>query len=122
MEAIGSSAGGAEGNRVHQTIHYDYVGTHGQQTKTYPFPTGSPADGFHTYGVEWEPGAIRWYVDGRLTYTRDTSTTSWLDAAFDKPFFYRLNLAVGGDWPGSPDSSTAFPADYQVDWVRTYQR
>jgi hypothetical protein len=31
-------------------------------------------------------------------------------------------LAVGGDWPGDPDSSTRFPADMLVDYVRVYER
>jgi beta-glucanase (GH16 family) len=76
----------------------------------------------HTYVAEWEPGVIRWFVDGRLTYTRDSRTTPWLESAFSKPFYLRVNLAVGGDWPGSPDAATTLPADYEVDYVRVYQR
>lgn len=121
LEAIGSGSGGTEWNKIHQTIHYDYVGTHPKQpfTATTAF---APSAGFHTYAAEWEPGAIRWYVDGALTYTRTTATTPWLDEAFSKPFFIRLNLAVGGSWPGSPDAGTAFPGDFTVDWVRVYHR
>ena len=121
LEAIGSGAGGTEWNKVHQTIHYDYVGTHPKQpfTATTAF---APSAGFHTYAAEWEPGAIRWYVDGTLTYSRTTATTPWLDDAFSKPFFIRLNLAVGGSWPGSPDAATAFHGDFTVDWVRVYHR
>ena len=121
LEAIGSGASGTESRKIHQTIHYDYVGTHPKQpfTATTAFV---PAEGFHTYAAEWEPGAIRWYVDGALTYTRTTATTPWLDEAFSKPFFIRLNLAVGGSWPGSPDAATAFPGDFTVDWVRVYHR
>jgi len=40
---------------------------------------------------------------------------------FERPFFLILNLAVGGDWPGSPDASTVFPAQMSVDWVRVYK-
>ena len=121
LEAIGGGAGGTEWNKVHQTIHYDYVGTHPKEPRTVT-TAFAPSDGFHTYAAEWEPGAIRWYVDGALTYTRTTATTPWLDEAFSKPFFIRLNLAVGGSWPGSPDAATAFPGDFTVDWVRVYHR
>jgi beta-glucanase (GH16 family) len=76
----------------------------------------------HTYAAEWEPGEIRWYVDGVLTYTRTRATTPWLDEAFSRPFYLRLNLAVGGGWPGSPTTQTALPADFDVDYVRVYQR
>jgi beta-glucanase (GH16 family) len=40
---------------------------------------------------------------------------------FNKPFFLLLNVAVGGDWPGSPDSSTIFPQDMLIDYVRVYE-
>ncbi|MDU5950371.1 MAG: RICIN domain-containing protein, partial [Paenibacillus macerans] len=40
---------------------------------------------------------------------------------FQKPFFILLNLAVGGNWPGSPDGSTPFPSQMLVDYVRVYQ-
>lgn len=121
LEAIGSTGSGNTANQIHQTIWYDYVGTHPKETFT--ATTGFDASaGWHTYAAEWEPGVIRWYVDGRLTYTRTTSTTPWLSSAFSKPFFVRLNLSVGGSWPGSPDAATAFPADYSIDYLRVYQR
>jgi beta-glucanase (GH16 family) len=121
LEVIGTGSSTAEARKVHQTLWYDYSGTHPKQTFTATTPF-DPAAGFHTYAVEWEPDAIRWYIDGDLTYTRTTSTTPWLDDAFSKPFIIRLNMAVGGNWPGSPDAATAFPADYEVDYVRVYQR
>jgi beta-glucanase (GH16 family) len=82
---------------------------------------GHPADGFHTYTTEWEPGVLRWYIDGQLVWTRDRSTTPWFDQAFSRPFNIRLNFQTGG-WLGNPDSSTKFPADFVVDYVHVYQR
>jgi len=58
-------------------------------------------------------------VDGALYQTRTPSSlpagTRWV---FDHPFFIILNVAVGGNWPGSPDASTVFPQTMRVDWVR----
>ncbi len=122
LEAIGSDSSGIESTKVHQTIWYDYSGTHKQQPATVTVPNGLPSAGYHVYASEWEPGVIRWYIDGVLTYTRTTATTPWLDQAFNKPFYLRLNLAIGGGWPGSPTSATQFPASYDVDYVRVYQR
>ena len=122
LEAVGSAAGEREWDVVHHTVWYDYQRTHPKQEQTVTFPTGSPADGMHTYAAEWEPGEIRWYVDGRLTYVRTLETTSWLDEAFSRPFFLRLNLAVGGTWPGAPDDDTLLPARYEIDYVRVFQR
>jgi beta-glucanase (GH16 family) len=80
------------------------------------------AQEFHTYGVQWLPGSIQFYFDGRLYWSitaADLSAGSrWV---FDHPFFLVLNIAVGGKWPGSPDASTTFPQALLVDYVRVYQ-
>jgi beta-glucanase (GH16 family) len=102
-----------------QAIFLDYTPV--KQDNRHPFPTGYPADGFHTYTTEWEPGVLRWYIDGKLVWQRDRTTTPWFDKAFSRPFHLRLNFQVGG-WLGNPDAATRFPADYQVDYVRVWKR
>ena len=81
----------------------------------------SPADDFHTYGINWSPTSIQCTLDGLPYATYTPSSLSgdqrWV---FDQPFYLILNLAVGGNWPGSPDGTTPFPATMLVDWVRVY--
>lgn len=121
MEAIGTSdPADAEAGTVHQTLWYDGKGTYPKQSTLAPV-AGGPASGFHTYAAEWRPGVMRWYVDGKLTFERTSEAAPWIDEAFAGEFFIRLNLAVGGTFPGSPNSSTALPADMVVDWVKVYQ-
>jgi beta-glucanase (GH16 family) len=120
MEAIGQST---SDNRVSQTLWYDYHGTKPRQVHEDRLPSGTSSGSYHVYALEWEKSEMRWYVDGRLTYTRNTSTTPWITAKqFTKPYNIRLNLQVGGSWPGSPDASTAWPQTYSVDYVRVYKR
>jgi beta-glucanase (GH16 family) len=92
-------------------------------TGAYTLATGSLGDAFHTYTVEWEPTAIRFYVDDQLYETQTSSDTpaggTW---EFDHAFFILLNVAVGGTFPGSPDSTTTFPQTMKVDWVRVYEQ
>ncbi len=89
MEAVGSAVGEKEWNRVSTTIHYDYVGTYPQQGYSYAMPAGtSMDDGFHIYAMEWEPGVLRWYVDGKEVFRRYRTTTPWFDKAFSRPFHY----------------------------------
>ncbi len=89
----------------------------------YSLPTGKLADDFHIFAVEWEAAAVRFYVDGNLYETRTPADLpagqTWV---FDHPFFILLNVAVGGDWPGSPDSTTVFPQTMLVDYVRVYRK
>ena len=65
---------------------------------------------------------MRFYCDGILYKTRTPADVPGKTWAFDHPFFIILNLAVGGDWPGSPDGTTVFPQTLLVDYVRVYQR
>ena len=73
--------------------------------------------GWHTYALDWEPNAITWYIDGveRKQYTNALTITN-------KPMYLLANFAVGGSWPGSPNSTTVFPADYQIDYIRVWQK
>jgi len=108
---------GFEPNTVHGTLHgpgySGCCGLGGSRT------IGSPlADAFHTYTIDWEPTAVTWYLDG-VQYSRHTSSevSNWV---FNHPFFMLLNVAVGGNWPGSPNSTTVFPQTMTVDYVRVY--
>lgn len=84
---------------------------------------------FHVYAVERDPQEIRWYLDDVKVFTaRDTDTNFWINTnppqdgtkwPFTKPFFFILNLAVGG-WAGSPDPSI-LESKFEVDYVRVYQ-
>jgi beta-glucanase (GH16 family) len=101
-------------------IFYDYTPV--KQDARLALPGGGyPGDGFHTYTTEWDADSLRWYIDGKLLWTRDKTTTPWYDKVFHKPYNIRLNFQVGG-WLGNPDATTAFPADFVVDYVRVYQR
>lgn len=120
---------GHEPNKIYGTLHYGLP--HEQSQGSYTLPEGATfADDFHTFAVEWEPGEFRFYVDGVL-YSKQNNWFSQnpqeggeytYPAPFDRDFFLQLNLAVGGDWPGSPDSTTEFPQKMLVDYVRVYER
>ena len=114
---------GKEPALVHGTIHGPgYNGANGIGS-SFVLPGGERfADDFHFYAVEWEPNTIRFYVDDHLYATRTPADlpkeTKWV---YDHPFFILLNVAVGGDWPGNPDSTSVFPQTMLVDYVRVYE-
>jgi beta-glucanase (GH16 family) len=98
-----------------------YLGTQ------YLFPSGQTAATWHTYGMIWQPGSVQYYVDSPAnTYATYTPASLASLPGSVWPFdsgnaqFFVLNLAVGGSWPGSPDSSTPFPSETLVDYVRVY--
>lgn len=122
MENIGKESG-----LIHGTIHGPgYSGAHGisapASASGSPKPEKPIADDFHLFAVEWEPNAIRFYIDEYLYATRTpTDLPAGAKWVYDHPFFLLLNVAVGGEWPGSPDASTVFPQTMLVDYVRVYR-
>jgi beta-glucanase (GH16 family) len=134
-------ARGQEPNKVLGTLHFGSrwpANTHAG--KDFVLPRGTTIADFHVYTLEWEPGEIRWYVDNQLYQTqsfwwsssksgggngqnpkRAADLNPW-PAPFDQPFYLIMNVAVGGKFLGNPDSSTVFPVDMVVDYVRVYDK
>ena len=73
--------------------------------------------GWHTFAVHWTPRLVRWFVDGvpRWTVTADEAPLP------REPMYVLATLAVGGDYPGSPDGDTAFPATFEIDYIRVWR-
>ena len=107
------------------TLHYG--GSFPQNTSSGASKTldsGSFTDDFHVFAIEWDPGRIRWFVDGEPYQTQTEWFTAGHDfpAPFDKRFHLILNVAVGGNFVGPPDQSTTFPQSMVVDYVRVFRR
>jgi len=108
---------------VHGTAHGPGYSLGKELTATHELASGSLADDFHIYAIEWEPDVVRWYVDDTRYERRTPADLPWgARWAYDHPFFVLLNLAVGGNFPGPPDASTRFPQTMTVDYVRVYAR
>jgi beta-glucanase (GH16 family) len=122
LEAINTNAAG--GNTIYGSIHFGNTWPNNKHTTVAYKPPTSIADNYQTYAVEWEPRAIRWYVNNVLysTQTQWDSGGGPYPAPFDQRFHLLLNLAVGGNWPGSPNATTVFPQRMEVDYVRVYQK
>jgi beta-glucanase (GH16 family) len=113
---------GREPSTVHGSLHGPGYSGGSPLTGSYALAAGQRlSDDFHVFSIEWEPTAIRFYVDGNLYETRTPadvpSGTRWV---YDHPFFILLNCAVGGSWPGSPDGTTTWPQPMTIDYVRVY--
>ncbi len=96
----------AEGQTINIFAHDNYSGT---EHDSVLMPTMS--DMFHTYGVDWEPGSISWYVDGTLQANFAISITS--------PEYLLANLAVASN-PG-PNSAVRFPQSLKIRSIEVWQ-
>ena len=120
MEAV--NLDGTGGNDIYGTLHYGGEFPANTETGERYTPSVDVTEGFHTYALEWDEFEIRWYFDGELYAMQNSwfSTAAPYPAPFNQSFHILLNVAVGGNFPGSPNASTVFPATMEVDWVRVY--
>ncbi|MBS1324488.1 MAG: family 16 glycosylhydrolase [Oscillospiraceae bacterium] len=96
-------------------VQFNYY-TNGVGNHEYMYDLGFDAsEGFHTYGFDWQPDHITWYVDGKAVYTAYNNIPSTAG---------RIMMNV---WPGTGvdgwlnhyDGKTPLTARYQ--WV-TYNK
>lgn len=74
---------------------------------------------YHVFAVDSAPGVLKFSVDGRVYNTlRRSDMQAGETWVYDRPFQILLNLAVGGDFPGPPNSHTRFPASMLIDYVK----
>jgi beta-glucanase (GH16 family) len=111
MEAPGRGS-----SLLYTTIHTRHLG-HRQHFAAWRFDP-SLAWRFHSFGVDWGPERMVFYLDRQQVFAHRTPPD------FHKPFYMLLNLAVGapGSWPGQPDAATPMPAVMEVSSVRAWQR
>ena len=111
---------GQEPTITHGTVHGPGYSGANAITKSYDLINDRFDTDFHIFGIEWGEKYINFYVDDVLynQITPDKVTGEWV---YDHPFYIILNLAVGGNYVGSPNSATPFPQTMYVDYVRVYQ-
>jgi beta-glucanase (GH16 family) len=134
-------ARGQEPTKVLSTLHFgSRWPANAFVTKEHVLPRGGTIADFHVYALEWEPGRIRWFVDGHpyavqsfwwssgktdgnkgANPTKEADLYPW-PAPFDQPFYLIINVAVGGKFVGKPDRRTVFPTEMLVDYVRVYEK
>jgi beta-glucanase (GH16 family) len=78
---------------------------------------------FHVWRMDWDDTKIDLYLDDVLMNTSNLADMLNADgkSPFRQPAYMLVNLAIGGQNGGDP-SGTTFPARYEVDYVRVFQK
>ena len=123
MEMVGGPTANKRGDGyTHGTVHWFDDGSNVKADfgGAYRLPNNAKlSEEFHVYSIIWDQSSITWYIDD-IQYHAINISGSSLDE-FKEKFFFIFNVAVGGIWPGSPNSSTVFPQRMAVDYVRVFQ-
>jgi len=113
---------GHEPNKIYGTLHWSTGGSnHASKGSSFISTTGSYDQQFHVYSLIWKQDVVKVLVDD-VEFTQVTKAD--LGAAtypFNADFFFIFNIAVGGNWPGVPNTTTEFPQRMVVDYLRVFQ-
>ncbi|MCF8228364.1 MAG: glycoside hydrolase family 16 protein [Bacteroidales bacterium] len=115
MEMIG----GME-NTCHGTAHWDDGQGHASYGQSTTVSPETLAEAYHVFSIVWDESSIKWFVDAKMY--NELSIVEASMSEFHQEFWFIINVAVGGNWPGSPDATTVFPQQMKVDYVRVFQK
>jgi beta-glucanase (GH16 family) len=119
MEQLGHMPATAYG-----TLHWGPPGATSSTStsKEYTLPTGDFYEKFHVFTMLWEENSIKLLIDDQQFFSAGSSNVTNTAYPFNSPFFFICNVAVGGNWPGSPDNTTVLPQRLFVDYIRVFQK
>ena len=91
-------------------------------------------DGYHKYALLWDSTHVEYYFDDSLFWGTNfpivngtdfgapsiTQAANW--DAFHSPFYWIINVMVGGAYQGQNINNAIFPTKMLIDYVRVYQK
>ena len=125
MEMVGGNGtDGYNDSTTHGTIHFETGDGCGFNCRDYQggkksLSSGKLADDFNVFSIDWTTDSITWLLNDVSFHSEQITPANRTE--FHEEFFFIFNVAVGGEWPGSPDSSSQFPQQMQVDYIRVFQ-
>lgn len=114
-------------NTFHYSVHttaFNHI--EGSQVTSGGISLATIEERFHVYGVIWTEDFLKFYLDDTtnvmLTFEKPANATR-AEWPFDGPQYFLLNMAVGGNWGGAQGvDDEIFPATFEIDYVRVYER
>ena len=88
-------------------------------TKKSTFP--NIEEGFHLYSIDWSKDKIEFFVDNTSVYIFNPETKNSAIWPFDQPFYFIINMAIGGNFGGPTIDKSIFPQEFVVDYIKVYQ-
>ena len=110
---------GREPHTAYTTLHTQ--DSHGNSVNSKKTVLPNIEEGYHVYAIEWTKDKIDFFVDKDLVYTFQPKVKDENTWPFDQPFFFIVNMAIGGNFGGPKVDDTIFPQEFSVDYIRVYQ-
>lgn len=118
-------------SKVYQTLHFWKDSGSGDNNPGVNGGSGAAINGtndWHTYGMEWQPDSITFYIDGEKTGTLYASDyINWPFARENNEYYLKIDQQIGGSWvegsgEGGIDGDTLASdgAALTLDYVNVY--
>lgn len=101
---------------THAAVHWN-LGGHTYETTNVPFEKNE----FHRYGIIWNEEGVTYLLNDHPFFYFPFLEANNTEDIFQRPFYFLLNVAVGGNWPGYPDGTATFPATMEVNYIRVFE-
>ena len=110
---------GKEPHTVFTSLHTQ--DSHGNTINTKKTTIPTIEQGFHLYAIDWNPDKIDFYVDNQLVYTFNPEPKTEDIWPYNQPFYFLVNMAIGGNFGGPEVDDTIFPQEFTIDYIKVYQ-
>lgn len=110
---------GKEPNMVFTSLHTQ--DSHGNTINSKKTKITDIEQGFHIYSIDWTKDKIDFFVDYKLVYTFQPDEKNENTWPYNQPFYFIINLAIGGNFGGPEVDESIFPQDFIVDYIKVYQ-
>jgi len=110
---------GKEPHTVFTSLHTQ--DSHGNTINTKKTVIETIEQGFHLYAIDWNPDKIDFYVDNQLVYRFQPDNKTEAVWPYDQPFYFLVNMAIGGNFGGPEVDDSIFPQEFKIDYIKVYQ-
>lgn len=110
---------GRQPDSIHTTLHTP--ASYGETENTKVTRVKNVTEDFHTYKIDWDKDAITFYIDNKKVYTFSPKKKDDTVYPFRHPFYFLLNMAIGGNFGGPEVDDSIFPKRFYIDYIRVYK-
>lgn len=110
---------GKEPGQVFTSLHTQ--DSHGNTINTKKTKIEGIEEGFHLYAIDWNKDQIAFYVDNHLVYTFKPEVKNENTWPYNQPFYFLINMAIGGNFGGPDIDNSVFPQEFSIDYIKVYQ-
>ncbi len=107
---------GKEPNTIYTSLHTP--ASHGETINSKKTVVKGIEEGYHTYKTVWTKDDIQFFIDGEHVYTFTPPEYDEAHYPFRHPFYFLINMAVGGNFGGPEVDDSVFPARFYIDHIK----